>query len=128
MRTELQHLDRIFLKNLMVRGIVGLNDEERKNRQDILVNCTFWFDTRTAARTDGIGDTMNYRTCAKAMIAHIENGAPLLVERLATELLILCFATDERIAAIEMTVEKPGAIRFAESVGLTIFRMRDELV
>ena len=128
MTSVLEGLDRIFIKDLLVRGIVGINPEERKNRQDILVNVTMWADTRGPARSDDIADTVNYRTAAKAMIKHIEEGKPLLVERLAADLLQICLETDERIKAVEMTVEKPGAIRFADSVGLTIFRTRNELL
>ncbi len=60
------------------------------------------------------------------MIAHVEGGEPMLVERLAAELAGVCFAADERIDEIELTVEKPGALRFARSVGVTIHRRREE--
>jgi dihydroneopterin aldolase/D-erythro-7,8-dihydroneopterin triphosphate epimerase len=123
----MDNLDRIFIRNLLVRGIVGINPEERANRQDIIVNATFWADTRAAGSSDSIEDTVNYRSAAKAMIAHIEQGAPNLVERLAAELVDICLASDARIAAVELTVEKPGAVRFSESVGLTIRRRRHEV-
>lgn len=119
-------MDRIDIRDLLVRGIVGINPDERVNRQDILVNATLWADTRPAARSDEIEDAVNYRTIAKAMIAHIESGEPMLVERLAAELADLCLQADERIAEVEVSVEKPGALRFARSVGVTIRRRRDE--
>ncbi|MBW7885048.1 MAG: dihydroneopterin aldolase [Caldilineaceae bacterium] len=112
----------------MVRGIVGIKPEERANRQDILINATFWAETRTAGATDSIDDTVNYRSAAKAMIAHVEAGSPHLVERLAAELVRICFEADPRIHAVELTVEKPGAVRFARSVGVTIYRMRPEIL
>lgn len=121
-------LDRIFIRDLLVRGIVGINPEERKNRQDILINATFWADTRAPGSSDDIDDTVNYRTAAKAMIAHIESHGPYLVEKLAADLLRICLESDERIHAVELTVEKPGAVRFSKSVGLTIFRTRDEVL
>lgn len=119
--------DRIFIRNLLVRGIIGINPEERANRQDIVINATFWTDTRTAGASDRIEDTVNYRSAAKAMIAHIEDNAPYLVERLAADLVRICFASDPRIQVVEVTVEKPGAIRFSQSVGLTILRRRAEV-
>lgn len=120
-------LDRIIIRDLMVRGIVGINPDERKNRQDILVNVTMWADTRQAAASDSIDNAVNYRTISKAMIAHIEQSEPYLVERLAADLVQVCFETDPRVQAVELTVEKPGALRFADSVGLTIYRTRDEM-
>ena len=52
----------------------------------------------------------------------------MLVERLAAELVKLCFETDNRVQAVELTVEKPGALRFARSVGLTIYREREAVI
>jgi dihydroneopterin aldolase/D-erythro-7,8-dihydroneopterin triphosphate epimerase len=121
---HLETLDRVLIRDLMVRGIVGINPEERRERQDILLNVTLWADTRPAAASDDIADAVNYRTVAKAMIRHIEQGQPLLVERLAAELTDICFTSDARIQAVEMAVEKVGALRFARSVGVTIFRRR----
>ena len=94
-------LDRIFIKDLLVRGIVGIKPDERANRQDILVNATFWADTRTPGASDAIEDTVNYRSAAKAMIAHIESAKPNLVEKLAADLVYLCFESDPRIEALQ---------------------------
>lgn len=123
-----EQLDRIFIKDLLLRGIVGINSDERVNRQDILINATLWADTRGAGASDDVADTVNYRTAAKAMIAHVEQNEPRLVEKLAADLARICLQTDERIRAIELTVEKPGAVRFARSVGLTIYRRREEVL
>lgn len=121
-------LDRIIIRDLLVRGIVGIKSDERENRQDILINVTMWADTRPAGVSDNIDDAVNYRTISKAFIKHIEHGQPMLVERLAAELVKLCFETDNRVQAVELTVEKPGALRFARSVGLTIYREREAVI
>ncbi len=127
-QTEISKLDRVVIRDLLVRGIVGINPEERLNRQDILVNVTLWVDLRPAGASDDIADAANYRTIAKALIAHIEDGAPQLVERLALDLVRLCFEKEPRVQAVELTVEKPGALRFARSVGVTLYRERKELL
>lgn len=116
--------DKVIIRNLLVRGIVGVNPDERQKRQDILINIVMETDTTDAAQSDVIEDAVNYRSVAKAVIAHAEEGSPRLVERLAEEISQLCLATDPRIHAVEVTVEKPGAVRFAESVGVTIYRRR----
>lgn len=118
------HLDRIFIKDLLVRGILGINPEERVKRQDILINVTMWADTRPAAASDDIADAVNYRTVAKNIIEHIENSGPYLVERLVQEIADICFETAESVQAVEVAVEKPGALRFARSVGVSIIRTR----
>jgi dihydroneopterin aldolase/D-erythro-7,8-dihydroneopterin triphosphate epimerase len=117
-------LDRIHIKDLSVPGIIGINPDERVNRQQVLVNATLWADTRAAATSDDIADAANYRTIAKALIAHIAEGEPMLVERLVQELVDVCFALEPLVMEVEMTVEKPGALRHARSVGITIHRSR----
>ncbi|MGB5431393.1 MAG: FolB domain-containing protein, partial [Acidimicrobiia bacterium] len=76
--------------------------------------------------SDDIDDAVNYRTITKRLIAHIEQGEPMLVERLVAELVGICFESDDRVEAVEMTVEKPGALRHARSVGITIHRTREQ--
>ena len=119
-------MDQVFIKNLLVPGIVGINPEERTNPQEVLVNVTMWVDLRPAAQSDDIADAVNYRTVAKAIIAHIEQGSPMLVERLVTEIAAICLDADARVAEVEVEVEKPGALRFADSVGVRIHRRRGE--
>ncbi len=118
-------MDQIVIRDLMVRGIVGINPDERIKPQDILINVTMWADTRPAAASDDIEDAVNYRTIAKAIIDRVEAGAPMLVERLVAEVADLCLA-DPRVDEVEVSVEKPGALRFARSVGVVVRRKRGE--
>jgi dihydroneopterin aldolase/D-erythro-7,8-dihydroneopterin triphosphate epimerase len=116
-------LDKIQITDLVVSGIIGINPDERINKQDIKVNATLWVDTRAAAISDDIDDAVNYRTITKTIIGHIEAGKPLLVERLVGEIADICLY-DQRVQQVEVTVEKPGALRSARSVGITIMRSR----
>ena len=117
-------LDRIHITDLTVMGIVGINPDERTTPQEIRVNATLWVDTRPAAASDDIVDAANYRTITKALIAHLEAGEPMLVERLVQELVDIVFETEPRVESVEMTVEKPTALRHARSVGISIHRSR----
>jgi len=116
-------LDRIHITDLVVTGIIGINPDERINTQEIRVNAVLSVDTRVAAVSDDISDAVNYRTLTKAIVAHIEEGEPMLVERLVQEIADICLS-DERVHHVEVTVEKPGALRHARSVGITITRSR----
>jgi FolB domain-containing protein len=119
-------MDLIHIKDLSVPGIIGINPDERINEQEILINATLWADTRPAAVSDDIADAANYRTITKAIIAHIREGKPMLVERLVQEIADLIFQVEPLIREVEVTVEKPGALRYARSVGITIHRSRVE--
>ena len=118
-------MDRIHIKDLVVRGILGINPDERVNKQDILVNMTLWADTSAAAVSDDIEDAVNYKTITKRVIAHLEEGEPMLVERVVQEIADICLE-DDRVAQVEVTVEKPGALRYARSVGISIIRSRTD--
>ena len=117
-------LDKVHIIDLSVTGIIGIKPDERVNPQEVLVNATMWVDTSPAARSDDIQDAANYRTIGKAIIAHIEQGKPMLVERLVQEIADLIYATEARVQEVEVRVEKPGALRHAKSVGISIHRSR----
>ena len=114
-------LDQVLIKDLVVSGIIGINPAERVNEQDICVNVVMWVDTSPAAESDNILDAVNDRTISKRIIAHIQQGRPMLVERLVSEIADICLA-ERRVERVEVTVEKPGALRYARSVGINIVR------
>lgn len=117
--------DKILIKDLLVRGIVGLNDWERVKQQDIVVNLEIHGDTTAAGRSDDVADTLNYRTLTKDVIAYVEGSSHFLVEALAHEIARLA-VMDHGAERVRVRVEKPGALRFAESVGIEIERDRGD--
>lgn len=119
--------DRIHIKNLLLRTIIGLNDWEREKRQDVLINLTLFTDMRAAGQSDDAADVLNYRTITKAVIAYVEGSQHYLVEALATEIARIC-VVDFGADRVIVQVEKPGALRFAESVGVEIERARADFV
>jgi FolB domain-containing protein len=118
-------MDRILIRDLLVRGIVGVNEEERRERQDVLINVELRVDTRAAAGSDDLAQSVNYRSVAKRLVAHVEGGRPLLVERLADELARIVL-TEFPVSSLRLRVEKPGALRFARSVGVEIERSAED--
>lgn len=117
--------DQIHIKDLLLRAVIGINEEERRNKQDVVVNITLYTD-HTATASDDIADTVNYRTLAKQTIKLVEESQFYLVEKLALEITELCLA-DPRVERAIVTVEKPGALRFARSVGVTVDRTRRDM-
>ncbi len=113
--------DRIIIKDLLLRGIIGINDWEREKNQDILINITLSGDLRAAGKSDKIEDTINYRTLTKKIIEHVEGSARYTVEALAADIAKLCLGT-KGVQRAHVRVEKPGALRFAKSVGVEIER------
>jgi len=118
-------MDKVIIKNLLARGIIGVNDWERSRPQNILINITMFTDTRPAAETDDLSDCINYSTMSKRVLAHAESVNRLTVEALANDLARICLE-EKGVQKVIVSVEKPGAVRFAESVGVEVERSRDE--
>jgi FolB domain-containing protein len=116
-------MDKIFIKDLLARGIIGINDSERENPQEILINITLYTDISAAGKSDDIRDSVNYKTIAKKAIQHAEKANRLTVEALAVDLADLCLQ-DTRVNKVYVRVEKPKAVRFADSVGVEIERFQ----
>lgn len=117
--------DLIEIRDLLLRTIIGINPDERENLQDVLISVTLEADLSEAGRSDDIAHTVNYRTICKNIISLVEGSRFLLVERMA-ESIAACCLTDPRVARVRVAVEKPGALRFARSVGVTIERSRPQ--
>jgi FolB domain-containing protein len=122
---EPRHKDRLLVRDLLVRGIVGLNEWERKKKQDILINLDIFTDIKSAGISDDVAETVNYRTITKAVIETVEESSFFLVEALATEIARLIII-DHGVGRVRVRVEKPGALRFARSVGVDIERDRGD--
>jgi FolB domain-containing protein len=118
-------MDKVIIKDLLARGIIGVNDWERKQPQDILINIIAFTDTRRAAETDDLADCVNYRTLAKKAQSHAETAARFTVEALANDIAKICLE-EKGVRRAIVRVEKPGAVRFAASVGVEIERNREE--
>ncbi len=116
--------DQILIKDLLIRGIIGIHDWEREKKQDILINITMEADCRPAGISDDFQDAVDYRAVTKKVLALVENSSFYLVERLAEEIAKTCLE-DARVEVARVRVEKPGAVRFSQSVGVEVERRRE---
>ena len=119
-------LDQIHIRDLLLRCILGVNDEERLNRQDVVINLTLHADLRCAGQTDRLEDTVDYKQIKQRVIALVEGSSCYLVERLAERIAITCL-DDQRVRRVKVAVDKPGALRFARSVAVEIVRTRQQV-
>lgn len=117
--------DRIFIRDLLVRGIIGVNDWEREKRQDILINMELDVDARPAARSEDLADALDYRALTKQVFTYAETSQHHLVETLAHEIARIA-VVDHGASRAVVRVEKPGAARFARSVGIEVVRTADD--
>ncbi len=114
---------RIRIKDLRLRTYIGINDDEIKNKQDVLINITVLYPAADAVNENDIEHALNYRTITKAVIRHVEENRFALLERLTQEVLavVMEFAP---VRYAEVEIDKPHALRFAESVSITLSEHR----
>lgn len=119
-------VDRIWIRDLHLRCVIGIQEWEREILQDVRIHVVLHVDLSQAGRSDRIEETVNYKTLTKAIIALTEHSHFYLIESLAEGIARLCLA-DLRVQRVKVSVEKPGALRFAQSVGVTLRRDRASL-
>lgn len=114
-----EHQAIIRITNLRLRTFIGFNPEERTKQQDIVVNLEIHYAAKTAALRDDVSGALDYKKISKAIIRHVEEGRFLLLEKLVSDLLEIC-TRDAAVRRALVTVDKPHALRFADSVSLTL--------
>jgi FolB domain-containing protein len=117
--------DKIYITDLLLRCIIGVNDWERTQKQDVLINVTLYADLSRPCQTDNLKDCVDYKEIKGEIIAMVESSSFYLIERLAGEIAKICLVHSP-VKAVKARVDKPGALRFAKSVGVEIFRVRSD--
>lgn len=109
----------IRIKNLRLRTFIGIKDDEIQNKQDVLINAEIHYCAENARNSDNMGDALNYRTITKKIIELVEHNRFSLLENLTGQVLdITSEHTWVKFASVE--VDKPHALRFADSVSMSL--------
>ena len=114
-------MDIIFLRNLRIEAIIGIFDWERKVKQPVFFDIEMAADIKKAAASDHIDDTLEYKSLSKAVIYFVEKSEFQLVERLAEKVSELIIH-DFNVPWLKLTLNKKGALRHADDVGIIIER------
>jgi FolB domain-containing protein len=114
-------MDKVFIKDLRVTGIIGIYEYERTTPQEMLINIVMHTDIRKAAKTDDITQCVDYEKVANKVRAHAETSKRLTVEALAEDISCLCLETPG-VRRVNVKVEKTQAIAYTGSVGVEIER------
>ena len=109
----------INVRNLRLRTYIGFNPEERIKQQDVVINIEIKYTINKGVLNDQVGDALNYKVITKNVIKHVENGHFLLLEKLVADVLAIC-TEHPAITHTRVMIDKPHALRFADSVSLTM--------
>jgi len=116
-------MDKVFIRDLSLRCIIGVFPEERREKQDILINVEMHTDLRKAGRSDKLEDTVDYKAVKKAILKLVDGSRFELIESLAERMADIAL-DDERVKQVVITIDKPGALRFAKASAVEITRTR----
>ena len=114
-------MDIVYIRNLTIDTIIGINDWEREVRQTVSLDLEMATDIRRAADSDDIADTIDYKRVAKRLIAFVEGTEFLLVETMAERVSDI-IREEFGVTWLRLRVSKPGAVTGATDVGVVIER------
>jgi len=117
-------VDRISIRDLAARCIIGISDEERREAQDVLVSLVIHADLERAASSDSFEDAIDYRALKKRVLSLVEASRFHLLEALAEAVASACLES-RGVEQVDVCVEKPGALRFARSVAVELTRRKE---
>ncbi|MCP4344091.1 MAG: dihydroneopterin aldolase [Desulfobacterales bacterium] len=118
-----ENCDVIYIRDILVRGILGIRSYERVKKQDIVIHLTLWADIRKAGETDNLDDSFDYSELKNRIVELAESSCFFLIEKLADAIAQVCLE-EQKIHQVKIAVEKPGALRFAKTVGIEIIRRK----
>jgi len=116
-------MDRVLIRDLLARCVIGVSEEERREKQDVLINIALMTDLRKAGKSDRFEDAVDYRALKKQIVRMVEQSEYRLAEALAERIAEMCLE-NQAVTQAQVTVEKPTALRYARSVGVEITRER----
>ena len=87
-------------------------------KQDVIINIEMEFDGAEAIEKDEIEYTIDYKSITKKIISEIEEGNYNLIEKIAGDVMRIVIE-DGRVLKATVKIDKPGAVRYADSVSVT---------
>ncbi len=118
-----QPMDRILIRELSARCTLGVSEEERREKQDVVVSLALSADLAPVARADDLDGALDYRAVKKRVLSLVERSEFHLLEALAEAIAEACLESPQ-VVEVTVTVDKPGALRFARSVAVELVRRR----
>nr|WP_320119911.1 dihydroneopterin triphosphate 2'-epimerase [uncultured Marinifilum sp.] len=109
----------IRVKNLLIRTYIGFNPDEIRNKQDVIINMTIKANVDEAIRNDDVNNSYNYKTITKKVITLVQEGKFKMLENLTQQILNLILLNPQ-VEWARVEVDKPHALRFAESVSVEL--------
>ncbi len=116
---------KILINNLSLNASIGIHDFEKKKRQKISISLEIIVKDNIYITNHNIENFVSYEFIVNDIKKLISRGHIELLETLSEEIFAMCFK-DDRIFSIKLTLEKLEVFKEANSVGIEVFRTKDQ--
>ena len=115
----------IFIKDFIIHEIIGIHDHEKEKKQKIKFNIVINVNQNTLPNEKDLRSIINYEKITKKLKNLVKNKKYNFLESLAEDSFVEIFK-DKRISSVKIKIEKPDAIKNADSVGVEVFKSRND--
>ncbi len=115
------------IKNLQALTVLGIYDWEKESKRLVILNIEMHVVDYKAGDTDTIKDAIDYSLIEQSIVQRLETASYHLLERLVKDIAQCILSLDARIAKVSVEADKPGALRQADSVSVSLTLDRKSL-
>jgi len=115
----------VFIKDFILEEIIGIHEHEKIKKQKIKFNIILDVNQSTAPNEKDIKSIVDYEKIANKLKNLARNKKYNFLESLVEDSFKEIFE-DKRINSVTIKIEKPEAIKNAESVGVEVFKTRKD--
>ena len=115
----------VFIKDFIIQEIIGIHDHEKTKKQKIKFNIVLDVDQSAVPNEKDIKSIVDYEKITNKLENLAKDKKYNFLESLAEDSFKEIFE-DKRISSVKIKIEKPDAIKNADSVGVEVFKTRKD--
>lgn len=118
--------DKVFVTQLKVDTTIGVYEWEKKIKQSLFFDLVMSTDISVAAQGDDINEAVDYSKVSDLVTEYVSSNQFELIETVAEQVASLILEKFN-VSQITVTLNKPGAVKNAQSVGVEITRIANSV-
>jgi dihydroneopterin aldolase len=115
----------VLIKDFIINEIIGIHEHEKVKKQKIIFNIVLDIDQNIVPDENNLSSIVDYEKITNKLEDLTKNKKYNFLESLAEDSFKEIFK-DKRINSIKIKIEKPEAIPTAKSVGVEVFKNRND--
>ena len=115
----------VFIKDFIIQEIIGIHKHEKTKKQKIKFNIVVNVNQNTVSDEKDIKSIVDYEKITNKLENLVKNKKYNFLESLAEDSFKEIFE-DKRINSVKIKIEKPDAIKNADSVGVEVLKNRSD--